>query len=578
MDSVPSNLMVQLFDTQTKEGEEFTELHPDLQQYIQMSGKPGLYDVIPAFVYQFRNVESRNMTVIRGLDGWIIIDPLNDVIRFRHALKMLEEHVGPISISAIILTRNQVRWWANLSALNNIKNTKIYTPESFLGTSMQDLVLAGNLHQRRNQILNKLDIYKASGSDQLPITEHLLFDTIPIKDKIYTIDGTEFQFIYANEHPPFTDFVFFVPKYFLLFGTDLIVQSLNNKSSIGTHFSVFLDRILLQFGNKTEVLVSSEGWPTFSSSNIIELLKDQRDVHRLILQQTMFYANQGYQPAEINLLFQLPESLALKDYNKEFHGAYLDHITSIYYQLVGTTSVNAFDMIHLEKQHFANQFVNLVGEQQIFENAKEAFDRQDYPWSLYLMNALLLHNDSVEYKDFTAQIFHELSDKETNLRRRNILIANADDIVHGIETVEPKMINPFESWNYLSANQVMEYISVHLDLNLCGNFDPCTLSIYFTDKKERVFILWSNGAFIIREEEEESSDLYIITQRDLFVMSVFRFIQYTTLTRTGLLKYTGNFAIFESLVESVRNFDLNFSVHSPSPSCTDIPNVVLPLL
>lgn len=570
------------------------DLPSDLCCHLELNEKFGMYSVIPNLVYQFRQGNYGNMTFIKSRSGWILIDPTDDLQDFQEALKSLEKVIKDrLQIKAIILTKNHIRWWSNLSSvLTNLDKINIYTPDGFL-VSMKTLILGGNLHQRKNRIENGNDlvrdnISKHSSSINLqkipqPISEVAKTIALDGKSSVY-IDGVNINLLYANKTYPFCNYIMYIPDYLLLFTSDLMVQSINKKTGIDNAY--FLDEVLTHTACKNaEVRIASYHWPTWGNDNIVKMCRDQRNLHRVIQQQTMFYANQGFRPNEIINRLCIPEDLKSSHYNKEFFGTFYEHVIAHFQEIAGCMLyIDPKYIEPIRETDLAYKMTHLLGKDKMYKEALRAFDKQEYAWSIHLLNQLIFMDPSnVSYKDLLACIYQEKGEKMVNPIYRNIYLNGANELIKGVRTSTNSIVNPFESWNYLSAAQVIDYISVHLDFTNSKSYETrAVIEIYFTDKEEHIVIIWDNGALITRDvlDDNITVDLYLIIQRDLFVMSIFHFIPYENLQGIGLLKYKGDIDILKRLIACIRNFDPDFcAVESLrlNESKTEIPNILLPL-
>ena len=563
----------------------------DLCCHLQLNEKFGMYSVIPSLVYQFRQGNYGNMTFIKSRNGWILIDPTDDLEDFQTALTLLETIIHDnLQIKAIVLTKNNVRWWSNLAcALKNLDEISVYTPDGFL-VSMRTIILGGNLHQRKQRIENGYDLIydkysKQSSTIHLqkipqPISHSM--KTIPLEKKsMICIDGLNINILYADETP---NYIMYIPDYLLFFTSDLVMQSINKKTGIDN--AKFLDKVLTHpFCHDAEVRIGSYHWPTWGNENIVKMFTNQRNLHRVILQQTMFYANQGFNPNEIIHRLCIPDNLKSVHHNKEFFGTFHEHVISNFQKIIGRIMcIDPKYVDPIRDTDIAIKMTRLLGKEKMYKEASRAFDQQEYAWSIYLLNQLIFMDPTnIVYKDLLACVYQEKGERMLNPIHRNIYLNGANELIKGTRTSTNSIMNPFESWNYLSAAQVIDYISVHLDFtNPTTHETTATIEIYFTDKKENVVILWDNGALMTRDTTDNITvDLYLIIQRDLFVMSIFHFIPYETLCGIGLLKYKGNIDILKKLIACIRNFDPDFSAIESlrlNESKTEIPNIVLPLL
>lgn len=67
----------------------------------------GLYRVVEG-VYQVRNSDIGNLTIVDGTDGLIIIDTMSGVESARQGLELFREHVADKPVAAVIYTHTHI--------------------------------------------------------------------------------------------------------------------------------------------------------------------------------------------------------------------------------------------------------------------------------------------------------------------------------------------------------------------------------------------------------------------------------------------------------------------------------------
>ena len=87
-------------------GEAPDTVNPSLWRQAQLNAQHhGLYEVCDG-LYQVRSFDIANMTLIRGEEGWIIIDPLTSSESSAAALALANEHLGERPVVAVLITHS----------------------------------------------------------------------------------------------------------------------------------------------------------------------------------------------------------------------------------------------------------------------------------------------------------------------------------------------------------------------------------------------------------------------------------------------------------------------------------------
>ncbi|RLE32064.1 MAG: hypothetical protein DRJ61_10395 [Acidobacteria bacterium] len=84
-------------------GEPVDTVNPSLWRQEQLNNIHGLFKIHEK-IYQVRNFDLANMTLIEGNTGWIVIDTLLTKETSKAAFALATEHLGEKPIKAIILT------------------------------------------------------------------------------------------------------------------------------------------------------------------------------------------------------------------------------------------------------------------------------------------------------------------------------------------------------------------------------------------------------------------------------------------------------------------------------------------
>ncbi len=87
------------------DGEPADTVNPSLWRQEQLNNIHGLFQIHPK-IYQIRNFDLSNMTLIEGETGWILIDPLLCKETAKAALELATTHLGSRPIKAVVYTHS----------------------------------------------------------------------------------------------------------------------------------------------------------------------------------------------------------------------------------------------------------------------------------------------------------------------------------------------------------------------------------------------------------------------------------------------------------------------------------------
>ena len=91
-------------------------VNPSLWRQGQLMRRGGLYQVTDR-LYQVRNNDLANLTVVEGGEGLIVIDCMAGVESARQGMKMIREHVSDKPVSAIIYTHTHIDHYGGVKGI-----------------------------------------------------------------------------------------------------------------------------------------------------------------------------------------------------------------------------------------------------------------------------------------------------------------------------------------------------------------------------------------------------------------------------------------------------------------------------
>lgn len=138
-----------------KEGAEAPDtVNPSLWRQAQLINISGLFKVAD-HIYQVRNLDLSNMTIIEGKDGITVVDPLVSQETAKVGIDLYFANTGGKKpVKAIIYTHSHVDHYGGVRGIVDEADvtagkTKIYAPEGFLEAAVAENVMAGNAMSRR---------------------------------------------------------------------------------------------------------------------------------------------------------------------------------------------------------------------------------------------------------------------------------------------------------------------------------------------------------------------------------------------------------------------------------------------
>jgi len=192
-------------------------VNPNLWRQARLNQIHGLFKVTDR-VYQVRNFDMSNMTIIEGDSGLILIDPLISAETAKAALELYLQHRPKKPVVAVIYTHSHVDHFGGVRGVvdeADVKagKVKIIAPAGFTNAAVEENVIAGNAMSRRAQlqygiflprgVKQAVDIDLGKGVSTGSITLILPSDSISKTMDSVKIDGVDmvFQLTPGTEAP-----------------------------------------------------------------------------------------------------------------------------------------------------------------------------------------------------------------------------------------------------------------------------------------------------------------------------------------------------------------------------------------
>jgi alkyl sulfatase BDS1-like metallo-beta-lactamase superfamily hydrolase len=437
-------------------GEAPSTVNPSLWRQAQLNALyPGLFEVVEG-IYQIRSFDLGHMTLVRGETGWIVIDPLTSAESAQAALQLADEHLGYRPVTAVIFTHSHADHFAGVlgvSSLEDFKNgnVAVIAPDGFVTASLSENVLAGNVMRRRSGymygsalphspqgfITNGLGAVLSQGSTGFVEPTDIIKKT----GETRVIDGVEFVFQMTPDTEAVAEFVFYLPQFRALCMSEITSHHLHNvytprgaQIRDALAWSNQINESIDLFGDKLEVQFGSHHWPTWGREEVIEYLKQQRDLYKYIHDQTLRLANHGYTKEEIAEQLRLPATLARNFSNREYYGTVSHNAKGVYVKYLGWFDGNPTNLNPLPPKEAAKRYVNYMGgAEAIITQARKSFDQGEYRWVAQVMNHVVLSDpENIQARALLADAYEQLGYQAESAPWRNFYLSGAFELRHGL--------------------------------------------------------------------------------------------------------------------------------------------------
>ncbi len=188
-------------------------VNPSLWRQAQLARKGGLFKVVDR-IYQVRNHDISNLTIIEGDSGLILMDPLISAETARAALDLYYAHRPHKPVIAVLHSHSHVDHYGGIKGVVEEADVKagkvqIIAPVGFLEAAVAENILAGNVMTRRalyqygalmpSDAKGQVGLGLGTGISTGTVTLIAPTQTITETGQKMVIDGLTFEFMLAPD-------------------------------------------------------------------------------------------------------------------------------------------------------------------------------------------------------------------------------------------------------------------------------------------------------------------------------------------------------------------------------------------
>lgn len=433
-------------------------INPSLQRTAKLNNQDGLFKVVDG-VYQVRGFDLSVMTFFRGKSGWIVVDPLVSEETAAAGLKLVNDNVEKLPVTAVIFTHSHVDhfggiWGVTSKADYDNGKVAVVSPEGFFEHSISENVLAGNLMSRRAGFMygnmaaasptGKVDggLGKTTSTGSLGIVEPTLI--VSKTGEKHDLDGIEFDFQMAQASEAPAEFIAYIPKYKTLLASEVMTHTIHNISTLrgaqtrdASKWAAYVDESLELFAAKSDVMVASHHWPTWGADKITDQLSKTRDMYKYVHDQTLRLANEGYTPNEISATIKLPDSLDKEWYNRGYYGSVSHNSRATYDFYFGAWwDGNPANLNPLPPSEEGANYVKAIGgADKVIAIAQEAINNGEYRWAVTLLNNVVFSDpENMKARYLEADAMEQLGYQAESGPWRNYYLVGSTELRNGYKS------------------------------------------------------------------------------------------------------------------------------------------------
>ncbi|QKH35347.1 MBL fold metallo-hydrolase [Achromobacter pestifer] len=449
-------------------------VNPSLWRHAQLANYGGLFKVTD-HIYQVRGQDLSNLTIIETKNGVVFYDVEYAADTLAKSIELYQQHRGKRPLKGVIISHSHADHFggfdgiikAGLATEEELKGGKIpvIVPKGFLEEAVAENVTAGNIMARRagyqygnvlkpgptGIITGALGPALANGASALPIPNR----EITKDGEKVTIDGVNFVFYLAPHSEAPAEMVMYIPEWKALSMAEDVNHLQHNIYTLrgaqtrdASVWAKYIGDAVARWGSDVQVHFGPHTWPVWGNKNVLEYMKNQRDVYQSLYDTTLRYANYGYRPDDIAENAKLPKSVFNQWDNRPYYGNTRNNLKSTYVRNLGWYSGNPAELAKYPDAERGKRYVETMGgESKVLDAAVASFKKGDYRFTADLLNNIVAYTaDNKNANLLMADALEQLGYQEENSLYRNWYLAGAVELRTGgsvkndLSTSSPEVI------------------------------------------------------------------------------------------------------------------------------------------
>ena len=558
-------------------------VNPSLWRQSKLLNVSGLFEVTEG-IYQVRNLDLSNMTIVEGEKGITVFDPLISEETARAALDLYYQHRPKKPVVAVVYTHSHVDHFGGVRGVVDEADVEagkvaIYAPEGFLEAAVAENVMAGNAMSRRASYMYgnllppdpKGQVGAGLGTTTSAGTVTLIppTDTIGRTGETRLIDGLTYEFLFAPGSEAPAEMLFYIREKKAINTAEDSTHTLHNTYSLRgakirdpLAWSKYLNQALAMWGDEAEVLYAMHHWPVWGNGSVREHLGLQRDMYRYIHDETLRLANQGLTMVEIAEEIELPEAIATHFSNRGYYGSVNHNVKATYVLYLGWFIGNPATLHVHPPVEASKRYVEMMGgTDALLEKAKQYQARGDYRWVAEVVNHAVFADPSNQAaRELQADALEQMGYQAESGPWRNFYLTGAKELREGVTELPVPQTESADLVRSMDLDLFFDFLAMRLDAPAVAD-ERILLNFDFTDVNEKYLLEMVNGVLHHTPgRQAEQADATVTLDRATLDRIVLQKTTVADAIAAGDVKVTGNPAKLDELLSHLDRFEFWFPI------------------
>ncbi|ODV10250.1 MAG: hypothetical protein ABT20_08645 [Rubrivivax sp. SCN 70-15] len=429
-------------------------VNPSLWRQARLNREHGLFRVTER-IYQVRGLDIANITFIETDGGVIALDALTCAETAAAALALYRRHRGERALHTVIYSHSHADHFGGVHGLVSEDDVRtgrvqIIAPAGFMHHAVAENVIGGVAMARRAQFQFGHTLPKgvdgqvdAGLGKTLPLGRPgLIAPTrhIEAEHEVHVIDGLEIEFQLTPETEAPAEMHLYIPAERALNLAENATHTLHNlcplrgaKVRDALAWSKYLHKALHRYGERTDVVLAQHHWPTWGRERARRFLAEQRDLYRVLHDQTVRLMSHGLKAAEIAEGLELPEALTQRWHGRGYYGTVSHNVKAIVQHYLSWYDAHPANLHALPPVPAARKTVEYMGgAAAVLARARADFERGEFRWVAEVMKQLVYAEPgNADARELAAQALEQMGFQAESATWRNAYLLGAREYREG---------------------------------------------------------------------------------------------------------------------------------------------------
>jgi alkyl sulfatase BDS1-like metallo-beta-lactamase superfamily hydrolase len=561
-------------------------VNPSLWRQARLNRIHGLFQVTPR-MFQVRGFDIANITFIEGDSGLIALDTNSCAETAAACLALYRKHRDPEGkrvLHTVMYSHSHGDHFGGVRGLIDEADVKagrvqVIAPSGFMHHAVAENMIGGVAMARRAHFQFGPTLHKGVdglvdaglGKTVPSARPGLIAPTLTItqEHEVHVIDGIEIEFQLTPETEAPSEMHFYFPGERALNLAENATHNMHNLCPLrgaavrdALAWSKYLHVALKRYGVRSDVVLAQHHWPTWDTARVCAFLAEQRDLYRVMHDQTVRLMSHGLKPEEIAETLRLPSGLGQRWHVRGYYGTLSHNVKAVYQRYLSWYDAHPANLNKLPPVPAAVKYIDYMGGMDaVMQRAQADFDLGDYRWVAEVMKHAVYADPSHQgARELAAAALEQMGFQAESATWRNAYLLGAHEYRKGPPATAAKFGSAL--LGAVSNALLFDVIAVRVNAPKAEGL-AFSMAWHFTDLDEHWLLELSNGALSslqVDSTASTSADVSLSLTRATLEGLLTQQLAAPAAVAQGLLKVSGKPGLLVAFFGLLDRFHGNFPV------------------